>query len=56
MQLKREKNGADVDWFAGLVNKHGWKAYNVHIGPLFDNLFCVHPDTAQEILKNGRLL
>ena len=45
----------DLSWYTRLMLKHGWKSYNVHIGPLFDNLFCVHPDTAQQILKNGEV-
>ena len=45
--------GASLDWFASLHSKQGWKMTQVVMGPMFNQLVCLHPDTVKTILKSG---
>ena len=52
--MRSDGHGLEVGYFTRLTYKNGWKVFNVTLGATFDNLQCVHPDTAKEILKNGK--
>ena len=53
--LRSDGHGINLEYYAQVALKNKWKAFYIRLGPvLFENLLCTHPDTAKEILKNGR--